>query len=696
MIIEHPDGVGGQCTEQRSVCRMCHGGCGVIVQMRDGVVSELKGDPASPASEGFFCTKGKASLELLTHPARLTEPLLRRGDKHIAMPWDEALDMAAHRIGEQIARHGAESVVLSQGTDRNYQEWVFRFANTLGTPNVLGPAHVCFYPRVMASILTCGGFTFCDYEGEPELIILWGSNKLHTHSDGLIGVKLAKALQRGARLVVIDPRANDQTRRADLWLQIRPGSDGALALGMLHVMIKEGWYDAGFVAGHTDGFAELAEHVRSYDPQRVAGLTGLDAGQVVALASAYGQAGRACIEAGTGLSQNENAFSTLRSICILSALSGNLDAPGGDVLWDLLPVDGRRSFPLAERLAPEQQAKRLGGGAYPVLSMAGWAHPDAVWDAMLDAQPYAVKTLLNFGSNLPMVYADAQRVHRALRGLEFHMTCDLFMTPTAQLADLVLPVGSWLERDQIVEFNAYLAPRRKLAQVGQCRSDEEIILGLARRLGLGQHFWPNLEAALDHKLAGIGHTWTSFKQHGPIANPPHYRKYATEGFRTRSGRVNLLHPGLPRMGGDALPQYRPGEALPDGHFRMSSAHSRNFYNSEYRQLESLRKREPLPRVQIHPQAAAALGIVAGDWVLVRSAGGSARFCADLFDGVAPDVVYVAPSWWYPEEEGADNWQRSNANMLTGRAARASEMGTSNFRNVAVQLEKIEKDDSDAQ
>ncbi|WP_256080111.1 molybdopterin-dependent oxidoreductase [Massilia sp. YIM B04103] len=692
MTPPHADGA----TEQRSVCRMCHGGCGVIVQMRDGVISDLKGDPASPASEGFFCVKGKASLELLQHPARLREPLLRRGDRHIPISWDDALDLAAQRIGEQIARHGPETVVLSQGTDRNYQEWVFRFANTLGTPNVLGPGHVCFYPRVMASILTCGGFTFCDYDGEPELIVIWGSNKLQTHSDGLIGMKLAKALQRGARLVVIDPRATELSKRAELWLQIRPGSDGALALGMLHLLIEEGWYDADFVREHTEGFDELREHARQYDPQRVAGLTDLTPEQVRALASAYGQAQRACIEAGTGLSQNENGFATLRSICMLSALSGNLDAPGGDVLWDLLPVDGRRSFPLAERLSPEQQGKRLGGRDYPVLSMSGWAHPDAVWDAMLEQQPYAVTTLLNFGSNLPMVYADAQRVHRALGALDFHMSCDLFMTPTAQLADLVLPVGSWLERDQIVEFNAYLAPRRKLAQVGQCRSDEEIILGLAQRLGLDEHFWPDLDAALNHKLAGIGHTWASFQGHGPIAIQPSYRKYRSSGFRTRSGKVNLLHPGLARMGCDALPQYQPGPDLPSGHFRMSSAHSQHFYNSEYRQLAGLRKREPLPRVQIHPQAAAALGIAEDDWVLVRSANGSARFAAQLYDGIAPGVVYVAPSWWYPEEQGAASWQRSNANMLTGRASRGGGMGSSNFRNVAVQLEKIERDDSNAQ
>ena len=181
---------------------MCHGGCGAIVELTDGVPTDIHGDPDNPTSEGYFCIKGKASLDLLRSPDRLTTPLMRTGPRGSGefepVGWEAALDRIGSELAAIIGRHGPESVVLAQGTDRNYQEWVFRLANAIGTPNVVGPAHVCFYPRVMASIMTYGAFTFCDYDGDPEVILLWGSNKPSTHSDGVIGVKLLRAVERGS------------------------------------------------------------------------------------------------------------------------------------------------------------------------------------------------------------------------------------------------------------------------------------------------------------------------------------------------------------------------------------------------------------------------------------------------------------------------------------------------------------------
>lgn len=674
----------------RSVCRMCHGGCGALIGLRDGIPVSIDGDPASPASEGFFCHKGRASLELLHHPGRLLRPLLRQGDRHVALPWDEALDLAADRIRAQIAEAGAESVLFAQGTDRNYQEWVFRLANSIGSPNVLGPAHVCFYPRVMASILTCGGFTFCDYEGDPEIVLLWGSNKLQTHSDGVIGVKLGRALQKGTALIVVDPRATPQAKSARHWLQIRPGTDGALALGMLRLIIENEWYDRDFVEHFSEGFAPLRDHVRRYDLANVAALTGLEPQAIVEATRCYALAERACIEAGTGVSQNANAFSTLRSILMIGALCGNLDAPGGDLLWDPLPVDGRRSFPLTGALSQSQLGKRLGAEAHPVLGLSGWAHPDAVFDAIIDRKPYPVGALVNFGSNLLMAYADSTRTREALGQLRFHVSCELFMTPTAALANLVLPVSSWLERDQIVEFNAYIAARRKTVQLGECRSDEEIVIALAHRLGVGNKFWPDLTAALDHKLSGLKLDWNAFVRHGPIKAPKTYYKHRERGFRTRSGKFNLFHGGMPRLGGDALPTYRAPEAPAPGRYLLTSAHSTYFYNSEYRGLASLRKREPQPRAVMHPETAAEAKVAEGDWVRlsVVEGGEGPKFQVSLSDGVSRGVLFVSPSWWYPEIPGEESWRRSNVNLLTSRVGVGREMGTSNLRGFAVSLAKV--------
>ncbi len=217
----------------------------------------------------------------------------------------------------------------------------------------------------------------------------------------------------------------------------------------------------------------------------------------------YARASRACIEAGTGVSQSDNAFDTHRAIAILSALSGNLDAPGGDVIWDPMPIEGRRGFPRTDLLSEEQAAKRIGGTAHKVLSMSGWVAPGDLQEAILRDSPYRISSMVVFGSNPLVSHENATATEAALTKLDFLAVADMFMTPTARLADIVLPASSWLERDQIVEFNSYIAARQRVVTVEGARSDEEMILDLARRLGLGHHFYPSLEDALDAKLSGI-------------------------------------------------------------------------------------------------------------------------------------------------------------------------------------------------
>lgn len=683
---------GGDHRTVTTVCRMCHGGCGAIVELVDDRPVNISGDPGNPTSEGYFCIKGKASLDLLDHPDRLRTPLIRTGPRGQGAfreaTWDEALDLVAERLRAQVAEHGAESVVLSQGTDRNYQEWVFRLANALGTPNVLGPAHVCFYPRVMASILTYGGFTFCDYDGDPEVVVLWGSNKPSTHSDGVIGIKLLRAIERGSKVVVIDPRRTQTAQRADLHLQLRPGSDAALALGLIHLLVAHGNHDRDFVAAHTNGFEELVEHAAAYDPATVAGLTGLPVEQIEQLARMYGGAERACIEAGTGISQGDGAFDTHRAIALLSAISGNLDAPGGDVMWDPMPIEGRRAFPREDLLPAEQARKRLGADRFKVLGMSGWVAPGEVQRAILTGSPYRIGSLVVFGSNPLVSHEDAGATEQALRALDLLVVTDLFLTPTARYADVVLPASSWLERDQVVEFNSYIAARRKVATVEGCRSDEEIILALAERLGLGEHFYPDLESALDAKLAGIGLTWSQFKDVGHLPNEKRYRKYAERGFRTRSGRVELAHRGLEAMGYPAVPAVTAppatSAALP---YVMTSAKNRQFYNSEYRQLPTTSRTYRAARVTLHPDTATALGVRTGDPVEVYrdAAEPGVVMEAHVADTVAPQVVVADACWWYPADEEVATSLRSSVNAITDTNRRDAYMGASQLRALPVGL-----------
>lgn len=682
-------------TTAKTVCRMCHGGCGALVEITDGVPTSITGDPHNPTSRGYFCIKGKASLDLLTSTQRLRTPLARTGPRgtgnYRPISWDEALDEVARNLRNSIAAHGPESVVLGQGTDRNYQEWVFRLANAIGTPNVVGPAHVCFYPRVMASILTYGGFTFCDYGGAPDVALLWGSNKLNTHSDGVIGVDLMHAIDRGTRLIVVDPRRTRTAQRAALHLQPRPGTDGALALGLIHLIINRGWFDEQFVTDHTTGFDELQQHVSAYDPATVSQLTGLDPHLIEDAASMYAQAPRACIEAGTGISQNDNAFDTHRSIALLSALTGNLDAPGGDVIWDPMPIEGRRGFPRSDLLPEEQAAKRLGAGTHQVLSMTGWVAPGDLHAAILTDTPYRVTSLVFFGSNPLVSHEDTTATRAALAKVDFLAVADMFMTPTAQMADIVLPASSWLERDQIVEFNSYIAARQRVATVEGTKSDEEMILALAHRLDLDEHFYPTVHDALDAKLSGIDMTWERFKEVGYIPNVKRYRKYLADGFRTRTGRVNLAHGGLEAMGYDRLPTFQTPPATSDDlQYVLTSAHNLQFFNTEFRQLPTTARHYRHPRVTLHPDAAARLGIRNGGWVEIYRdpAHPGVTMRVNTSDTVPPDVIVADAGWWYPDDPDIDSAIRSSINQITSTSRRDKYMGSSMLRGIPVGLRPI--------
>lgn len=681
-------------TSVKTVCRMCHGGCGAIVELAEGVPVGISGDPESPTSEGYFCIKGKASLDLLRSPDRLRTPLLRTGPRGAGqftpVSWETALDKVACELTDNMRNYGPESIVLAQGTDRNYQEWVFRLANALGTPNVMGPAHVCFYPRVMASILTYGGFTFCDYDGDPEVVLLWGSNKSATHSDGVIGIKLLRAIERGTRVIAIDPRRTQTAARSDLHLPVRPGSDCALALGMINIVISEGWYDHAFVAEHTSGFDELADHVRGYDLPTVARVTGLAPDLICEATRTFASATRACVEAGTGLSQNENAFDTHRSIAILSAICGNLDAPGGDLMWDPLPIEGRRSFPRSDLLSEEQARKRIGGDVHKVLSMSGWVAPGDLYQAILDEVPYQLRSLVIFGSNILASHEDTDSVLEAISRLDLIVVADMFMTPTARHADVVLPASSWLERDQIVEFNSYIAARRKVATLGECRSDEEIILDLGSRLGLDRHFFESVDAALDAKLAGLGLTWEQFKGIGYLPNVKRYRKYRESGFPTRSGRVNLSHKGLVSMGYKALPDFKPPpEPSPEFPYIMTSAHSSRFYNTEYHQLPTTTRGQSGPRVTMNPRTAEQDDLRDGEQVelYTRTSGPGVRMSVKISDAVEPGIVMADAGWWYPEEPHASGALASSINRVTSRARTDEHMGSASMRGIPIGIRR---------
>ncbi|MDI6831589.1 MAG: molybdopterin-dependent oxidoreductase [Actinomycetota bacterium] len=670
----------------KSSCKMCHGGCGVLVYVRDGEVVSIEGDPDSPLNRGALCLKGKASLEHLYNPNRLKYPMRRLGKrgegKWERISWDEALDAIASELKRIRDEHGPEAIALGTGTGRHHYDFVVRFANALGTPNWCEPGCAqCFIPRLNASIITYGDLLVCDYFGDvnPACILVWGHNPLVTGPDGEVQFTLRDALRRGSKLIVVDPRRSETARKADIWLQLRPGTDGALALAMINAIIEEGLYDWDFVEKWTSGFDALAERVRSYTPEWAETVTWVPADLIRQAAHAFSATHPAALDWGVAFEHTPNCFQTARALAILPALTGDIDVPGG---W----IYGTRPmgiFPyLAENLSREAREKRMGADKYKVLSGPNAffpsAHAPTLFRAMRTGEPYPVKAFLIFGNNALVTYADPRKVRESLLGLDLLVVADIYMTPSAELADIVLPAATWLEVDQVQGFpivaDLHILVQQKAASVGEARQDEEMMIELARRMGL-EVGTESLHEVLDQRLAPLGLDFEGLAERGHHSPPLRYKKYEEAGyFLTPSGKVELHSSLLEGRGYDPLPDWREPPESPVSAADIAAdyplvlttgARRAQYFHSEGRQIASLREKHPDPLAEIHPETADSLGIADGDWIYIETRRGKIAQRARLTSGIDPRVISAEHGWWFPEEEGPEHgvWE-SNANLLT--------------------------------
>jgi anaerobic selenocysteine-containing dehydrogenase len=664
-----------------SHCRMCHGGCGVLVYTKNGKVEKIAGDPESPIGHGTLCSKGLASAQLAYHPDRLLHPVKRVGPKGSGkwerISWDEALDTIAGKMLGYKEKFGAESVVLGYGTGRENEAAIYRLANLFGTPNVLTAGHLCYGPRISTSIITCGSNPIVDYENKPRCVMAWGNNLVIANSDEYKGEDMSVCLDSGSRLIVVDPRLTRLAARADIWLQLRPGTDAALALGMLNCIISEDLYDKDFVANHVHGWEPFVERVREYPLDKVAEITWIPAEQIRAAARMFATAETAGIQWGVAIEQQINCADNNRLLMALMGLTGNIDKQGGQVLFKTPKINNVGKFGAHDKLSKEQIAKRLGGDRFRLAGNFAILNPKCVWDAVVTEQPYPVKMLFFISSNPVMTRANANAVYAALEKVEFMAVADFFITPTAELADVVLPAATWLEMDYIGDFwkrHGYILPRRKVVQIAECRSDHEMLNDLAHRIGQGEYWWDDFEQGLDYILEPMGIKWQDFKQMKFARGEVSYEKYKTRGFSTPTRKFELYSTLLEGWGYDPLPKYREPVESPIStpelyaeypYILVTGARSPGYFHTENRQLPHVRELQPDPFLEIHPDTAAKHGIAEGDWVVIESPRGKVRQRAKLFGGILPQVVGAQHAWWYPDKNvKGQGWNESNINVLT--------------------------------
>jgi anaerobic selenocysteine-containing dehydrogenase len=621
--------------------------------------------------------------------------------------WDEALDTIVSKLNVIRETLGPQSIALGTGTGRHLCRWVIRFASALGTPNWCEPGTAqCFVPRVKVGMVTYGQFPVGDFTGvaRPKTIMYWGHNPMNSGPDGETRFAARENLENGPPTIVVDPRESLLTRTCDVWLRLRPGTDDAVALAMIHVLIEEQLYDKEFVAKWTHGFEQLTAHVKQYSPEWAEPITWVPAGKIRAAARLWAKHKPAQLEWGCALEHTPNTIQTVRAVALLPALTGNIDIPGA---WVFGGDDVIRFPNLQDTMSPETKALRLGNEFKLLTGAPGSesAHIPAVWKAMREGVPYPIKAFLIFGNNALTTYANSKEVYEALMAVDFLTVTDLFMTPTAELADIVLPAAYWPEIEGTHEApfgaNYVMGPIQRAVQIGERRTDQEIIIELSKRLKLDKGTESVEEiATLMMSNGRYGTDYEGLKAKGSVVVPIEYRKHERRGFKTPTGKVELYSTILEQLGYDPLPTYQepPESPLSQPELAkrfplvLTTGHRSPYYfNSEGRQIKRLRKSHKDPLADIHPDTAAQHGIADGDWMWIENARGKVRQRARFSPDIDPRVIAAEHGWWFPEEAAPEFgvW-KSNINTLTNDAPPYDPaMGTYQLRGLLCRVARFD-------
>jgi anaerobic selenocysteine-containing dehydrogenase len=611
-----------------------------------------------------------------------------------------------------------ESVAVAQGTGRRHLDYVTRFANSVGTPNWFEPGTAqCFFPRVYTGEIMFGFSPMVDYYSDvtPACILVWGANPAVSGADCESRFRFRDAVRKGSKLIVIDPRRNETADKAALFLQIRPGTDDALALAMLHVMIAENLYDRDFVERWCYGFDALRERVSQCSASWASRITCVPEADIVAAARLFAGSSAGALEWGCAIEHTPNCLQTVRAIACIMAITGNADKKGA---WmegaHVLPGPDNRAHCLRE----ETRAKRLGESEFRLLAgrhrNGAAAHIPTVFEAMRTGRPYPIKALMLCGNNGLSGFADSKRTYETFKNLDFISSQELFMTPTTALADIVLPVASWLETDAVfsgptLADHVILCQQKAVQPIGECKPDEIILMELCRRMGK-DYGADTLEEIHEGQLAHIREQYPEYadltmarlRERGHVSVPITYEQYKERGhFRTNTGKVELYSTEMERFGYDPLPYYEePPESpvsRPDLLARYplilnTGERSLFFFLSENRQMQSLRKREPYPLARLHPETAAEYGVGNGDWIWIESPRGRITQKAELTDTMLKGVVNCSIGWWLPErrEDPTYGLFEINANVLTSmRPPYDPAIGTYQLRALLCRIEKNE-------
>lgn len=633
----------------KTMCPMnCHPTlCGMRVETENGKLRSISGDPDNPDSRGFLCMRGNAAHEIVGNPKRLRQPMIRKqrgSDDWQPIDWESALD----HIADHMRSAGREAVGMWQGHGNAVNDYgtgvkrgqMERFANLYGCQH-WNPAMICWGLGGFGIGLTGALETSTkeDMGANSDLILLWGANTV-SQANTIKHVDAAK--RRGARIVVIDVRRTEVSALADDKILLRPGTDTALALAMMHVIIAKGLHDADFVQNHTEGFEDLVQHVAQYSPEWAAEQTGLQAKQIIDLAHVYATAGPAMIViGGSSLHKGGNTWQAARAISCLPALTGNFGRAGGGIG----PRHGARSH--AAGFADITAADRRPAGEYVPNQM------EAITEAF---EAGRIDVLLTLGSNMLSSFPDTERMRKALQKCGLIVAYDIFSNQTIrEVADIVLPGTIWLEEIGIKATNTHVYLSDKaLEPDGDVRPLYDIYKGLARRLDLEDTYpWPDQEAAinavLNHRATGHATVAQMRQNDGRAELQISHVAHPTHQFQTPSGKVEFRSDRAAAMGLPALPQPSEANMSDSAEFPLTFAHGRTFahfhaFYDHARALPTLAAREETPELWLAPADAEARALQDGDTIRMFNAQGSFTASAKVTRRMPAGAVWMRDGW----------------------------------------------------
>ena len=717
-------------------CRFCGYQCGLLAEVENGKVIKVRPDPKRfPYDERIQarCHRWRLAPEVMDHPHRVNHPLKRVGErgsgKWQRISWEQALDEIADKLRSLKETYGPENLATSIGGPHTTYWPLHRFMTLYGSPNNMGIGQICWNPGILVNSITYGWPI--EMELDPaltECALLWGVNPAES-DNSLFWHTIREFSRQGKPLIVVDPRRTATARLATLWLPVRPGTDPVLALGLLHVIIKKKLYNNSFVEQWCYGFDKLQNHVASYTPSYVEQVTGVAAEDVIKAACLFAENFPATLYSGRGIDQlGPNSVPTHRALAILRAVTGNVDVPGASYLTEMPDFSPEIDLELSEQFPAESRRKNIAGNRLLLQSDSGYehlksftmkhnkrlpmryltsAHPNLIWRAMLEGKPYPVRSLIVMASNPLLTQADTNLVYRALKSLDLLVVLELFKTPTAMLADYILPVAGIMERP-LLETNAGTA---NIAYGGdqavepyyERRPDYYFWRQIGIRLGQTKEWpWETYSEALQASLKPAGISWDDFCRTGLYMGPRQYFKYQetdprsgqTVGFATASGKIELYSNFLEQINADALPVPKP---LPEESSAyplklITGARFQPYYASSYRQLKDFRQKHPHPWAEMSPATAAKYGLKDGSRVWVETEKGKAGFVVRIIE-MRDDVISVEYGWWYPELEAAEpilgGMWLSNANILTSAEFESSDplIGTWTYNGINCRIAK---------